>query len=170
MSNDERWNRMPSMVISRRCARSVRFGESVSIRATVLVLTGWLLAGWVTGSVDAQVLRWKFKPGEALRYSMEQKISMTARGMDRETKQTRSQIVERTWKVNSLTGDGQAELVQRINRVRLRVEAPPLMPFDFDSNAPQAEAQAPFEAEARMLRAMAAAEFTFRMKPSGAIE
>jgi hypothetical protein len=161
---------MPSIVISRRGARSVRFGESVSIRATVLVLTAWLLAGWVAGSVDAQVLQWKFKPGEVLRYSMEQKISMTARGMDRETKQTRSQIVEMSWKVNNVTGDGQAELVQRIDRVRLRVEAPPLMPFEFDSNAPKAEAQAPFEAEARMLRAMAAAEFTFRMKPSGAIE
>ena len=161
---------MPSIVISHRCARPAGCGESVSFRAAVPVLTAWLLAGWVTGSADAQVLRWKFQPGEVLRYSMEQKISMTARGADRETKQTRSQTVEMSWKVNSVTGDGQAEITQRIDRVRLRAEAPPFMPFEFDSNQPKAEAPGPFEAEAQMLRAMAGAEFTFRIKPTGAIE
>ncbi len=162
---------MPSIVISRRCTRLAGCGESVSFLSTVVFLTAWLLSGWTAGSARAQVLRWKFQPGEVLRYSMEQKISITARGTDRETKQTRSQVVEMSWKVKSVAADGQAQITQRIDRVRLRVEAPPFMPFEFDSNNPKADAQgSPFEAEAQMLRAMAGAEFSFRIKPTGAIE
>jgi hypothetical protein len=141
------------------------------LRAAVLVLAAWLLAGWAPGSADAQVvLRWKFKPNETLRYSMEQKIAMTARGTERTDKQTRSLISEMTWMVNSVTNDGQAEITQRTDRVRLRVEAPPFMPFEFDSNNPKAEVPQPFEAEAAAMRAMVGAEFTFRMKPTGTIE
>jgi hypothetical protein len=135
-----------------------------------LVLGAWLITGGAPGLAGAQVLQWKFKPGEILRYSMDQKVSMVARGMDRENKSTRSQIVEMSWKVNSVAGDGSADVAQRIDRVRLRVESPPFMPFEFDSNNPKADAQEPFAAEAQMLRAMAGAEFRFRIKPSGAIE
>src|SRR5262249_8278289 len=103
---------MSRIVISRPCGRPAGRGESVSFRATVLVLGAWLITGGAPGLAGAQVLQWKFKPGEILRYSMDQKVAMVARGMDRENKSTRSQIVEMTWKVNSVAGDGSAEVAQ----------------------------------------------------------
>jgi hypothetical protein len=161
---------MPGIVISQHSARPAASGKLDSFRATILLLTAGFSVVWEPSAAEAQVLRWKFKPGEVLRYSMEQKISITARGVDRENKQTRSQTVEMSWKVNNVNADGQAEITQRIDRVRLRVEAPPLMPFEFDSNNPKGEAQGPFADDAKMLRAMGGAAFTFQIKPTGAIE
>jgi hypothetical protein len=136
----------------------------------VLSLAAVLLGGRVPETASAEVLRWKFKAGEALRYSMEQKTSMNVRGMDRENKSTRSQTIEMSWRVTHVAGGGEAEITQRIDRVRMRVEAPPLMPFEFDSNHPKTDVPEPFEGEAQQLRAMVGAEFSFKIKPTGEID
>src|SRR5207244_13319176 len=65
---------------------------------------------------------------------------------------------------------GAAEITQRIDRVRMRVESPPLMPLDFDSAAPKTDAQDPFPEETKQLRAMIGAAFSFKIKPTGEIE
>jgi hypothetical protein len=115
-------------------------------------------------------LRWKFKTGEVLRYTMEQKTQMNVKGADRENKRTQAQTIDMSWKVNNLVGGGVAEITQRIDRVRMRVEAPPLMPFEFDSRDPKTDAQNPFPEETKQLRAMVGAEFTFKIKPTGEID
>lgn len=126
------------------------------------------LVGWTPGTEAAETLRWKFKAGDTLRFSVEQKLNMTMKGMGIERKSTRTQTVEVSWKVLRVDAGGEAEITHRVDRVRLRAEMPPLMPFDFDSAAPKA-VQPGFEAEARQLQALVGAEYTFKMKPTGEI-
>jgi hypothetical protein len=126
------------------------------------------LGGSIPGAGAAETLRWKFRAGDTLRFSIEQKSNMSMRGMGAERKSTRSHTVEMSWKVLRVDAGGEAEITQKIDRIRMRAEMPPLMPFDFDSAAPKAE-QPGFEAETRQLRAQVGAEFTFKMKPTGEI-
>ena len=133
------------------------------------------LAGLVAGAADRdvraqEVLRWKLKAGDLLRYTTEQKMEMKLKGSTvRERKHTRSQTLQFSWNVKEVANDGVAEIVQRIDRLSMRVEAPPYMPFEFDSTKPEAEVAEPFEGEARQLKAAIGAEFSFKMKPSGEI-
>jgi hypothetical protein len=142
----------------------------VAVRITAVLLAAWLLTGRPAGSASAEVLRWKFKPGEVLHYAMEQKTVTNVKGVDRESKSTRSLTIDMSWKVNSVTGAGDAEITQRVDRVRMRLEEPPFMPFEFDSSNPKIDAQSPFAAAAEQVKALSGSEFSFRMKPSGQIE
>jgi Family of unknown function (DUF6263) len=126
------------------------------------------LRGSMPAAEAAETLRWKFQAGDTLRFSIEQKFNQSAKGMGNERKSTRSHTVEMTWKVLRVEAGGEAEIAQKIDRIRMRAEMPPLMPFEFDSAAPKAD-QPGFEAETRQLRAQVGAEFTFKMKPTGEI-
>ena len=75
---------------------------------------------------------------------------------------------EFSWKVVGVSPAGEAEITHRIDRIRMRVEAPPFMPFDYDS-ANTKEVQPGFEAESKMLKSRVGIEFTFKMKPTGEI-
>jgi hypothetical protein len=137
--------------------------------ALALSVHGWFLLGSAPFS-HAELLRWKFNPGEVLHYSMEQKTVTIAKGMDRESKSTRSQTIDMSWKVNSVADGGQAEIAQRVDRVRMRAEEPGFMPFVFDSNNPKDDVPEPFLPVAQQLRALSGTEFTFRIRPTGEIE
>jgi hypothetical protein len=128
------------------------------------------LIGAPHGEAQAEgIISWKLKAGDVLKYTTEQKILINVKVMGRDRKQTRSQTIHYTWTVKDVAGDGLAEIVQHIDRLGMRVEAPPYMPFEFDSNTPNAEVPEPFEAEARQLKATIGAEFQFKMRPSGEI-
>jgi hypothetical protein len=136
---------------------------------TTLATLAVLLGSDSVGLARAQVIQWKFKPGEVLRYALEQKAVESIKEGGRETKSTRSDITNLSWTVKNVASNGEAEITHRIERVRLRIEAPPYMPFDFDSDTPKVDAPGPFEAVAQLTKAMAGVEFTFKMKPTGEI-
>jgi hypothetical protein len=94
---------------------------------------------------------------------------MSAKSNDTERKSTRTHTVEMSWKVLGVDSDGSAEITQRIERIRIKAEAPPFMPFEFDSATSKA-APPGFEAETQQLKAQVGAEFGFKMKPNGEIQ
>jgi Family of unknown function (DUF6263) len=136
--------------------------------AAILLVAAWWTAGPVIGAGAAETLRWKFQAGETLRFSIETKSSMTAKVMGTDRKSNQTQTVETSWKVKSVDASGQAEITLRMDRIRLKVEMPPLMPLDFDSNTTKGD-QPGFEGITRHLNAQVGAEFTFKMKPNGEI-
>jgi hypothetical protein len=150
-------------------ARPARRRQTRLFGTAAFVLAAWLLAGRAQPA-GAEVVRWKFQAGETLHYTIEQKTVMSVRGMDRESKSTRAQTLDLSWRVDHLTGGGGAAISLRVDRVRMRVDAPPFMPFEFDSNNPKKDAPGPFEDVAQPLRAMAGAVFTFQIKPTGEIQ
>jgi hypothetical protein len=124
-----------------------------------------------SATARAETLKWKLQPGQVLHYVMEQKSVMTATtATGRQNKSTRTQTMNFTWTVSSVTADGVAEITQHIDRIRMRAEIPPYMPFDFDSKGPKVDPPAPFEVEEKLLSAMAGSEFSFKMKPNGEID
>jgi Family of unknown function (DUF6263) len=138
-------------------------------RPRVLVLVAaWCLAGWGAVALGDEPLRWKFKPGETLRFSVESNTSLELKGASGNRKSRRTQTLEITWKVIAVDASGGAEINHRADRLRMRAEEPPYMPFDFDS-ATSKEPQAGFEDLVKMLQAQVGAEFTFKMKPNGEI-
>jgi hypothetical protein len=128
-------------------------------------------AAWTVASVlivasataaSAETLTWKLKPGQVLHYVMEQKSVMTAStNAGRQNKSTRSQTMNFTWTVLSVSPDGVANISQHVDRIRMRAEVPPFMPFEFDSQGAKVDPPAPFEVEQKLLSAMAGSEFSF---------
>jgi hypothetical protein len=138
-------------------------GRSAVAAAVVVVA-----ACWINAADAAEALRWKFQAGETLRFAIETKSSMTAKATGAEHKSSQTQTTEMSWKVLAVEASGQAEITQRIERIRLRVESPPLMPLDFDSAATKGDPPG-FEPITRQIRALVGAEFTFKLKPDGEI-
>ncbi len=147
-----------------------RPGEGPSGRAMILLAIVCLLMGMASDPARADNLRWKFKEGEVLHYSIEQKMAISAKGMGQERKSSRLQTLDVSWTINRVDAGGTAEITFRYDRVRLRMEMPPLMPFDFDSNDTKAAVQPGFEAETQQLKAMVGAEVGFKIRPTGDID
>ncbi len=164
----ERSNRMVTNKTTDGWGRFRGRERSASFPLVILLAAAGVLGGPAAGAGAADVLRWKFKPGETLRFSVEQKIVMSIKGMEAERKSTRTQTLDISWKVLRVGPGGEADITHRIERIRMRAEVPPFMPFEFDS-AESKPVQPGFEAETRQLKSRVGAEFTMKMKPNGEI-
>ena len=167
-SHGERSNRMVTNTATEGWGRFRGRKRSTFIPAVILLAAAGVLGGSAAGAGAADILRWKFKPGETLRFSVEHKMVSNAKGMDIERKETRTHTLDFSWKVVGVGPGGEAEITHRVERIRMRVEAPPLMPFEFDSAASK-PVQPGFEAQTRQLKKQVGVEFTFKMKPNGEI-
>jgi hypothetical protein len=146
-----------------------RAGISVGA-ITVAVLVPFVLAGVLEGPARAVTLRWKLKQGDVLHYTLDEKSVSTAKVTGREIKSKRSHTVNLSWNVKSVSANGDAQVTLRFVRVRMHIEQPPFMPFDFDSSAALTDAPEPFASIGRQVKAMAGVEFTFGLKPTGAVQ
>jgi hypothetical protein len=92
---------------------------------------------WLAGGLAAEVqttLRWKFKEGEKISYSMEMKQQSKTNIGGMQIDGSMLQAMEFTWTVKSVGDDGSAELIHTFDRLRMKIEAPPPVgEFEFDS-------------------------------------
>lgn len=146
--------------------RSGRSATGTIVIAIAVVLAWALLRPGVAAADEP--LRWKFRAGETLRFSIEQKMTMDTKAMGVDRKSNRTHTLDFSWKVLSVAATGEAEISHRTERIRMKAEEPPYLPFDFDS-ATAKDPQAGFEGLTKMLKSEVGAEFTFRMKPNGEI-
>jgi hypothetical protein len=144
--------------------RIMAFGHSTA----ALALAVCLLGGPVS-QARAASLRWKLNPGEVLHYTMESKQVEGVQVTGRTKKSTRSTTTNLSWTVKNVAANGDAEIVQRIDRVRMHLEQPPFVPLDFDSSPNKLEIPEEFQAVDRQIKALAGAEVTFRMGPTGEV-
>jgi hypothetical protein len=128
------------------------------------------LAAAMSTPSRAETLRWKFKAGDVLHYTTEQKMVSVVKAGDREQKSTSATTIDISWTVKSVTSTGAAEILQRTDRVRARIEAPGIVPVEFDSKNPQSDTQGPLADVVRQLKTTAGSELTFKIKPNGEIE
>jgi len=152
-------------------ANAFRRGSSIRGLAVVCLCLA-ALAGTALGESAraATTLRWKFKPGEVLRYSMSQKTTNSYKpknGVEAST--LMSQVVDLHWTVKGVSPEGVAELTQVVDRVRTRIEgAGQPSAFDFDSDAKQPPPEGPIAAQlVPLLKTLVGAEFTFKMNGRG---
>lgn len=133
----------------------------------VLGLGLFLLFGTGGPSARAATLRWKFKPGETLHYTMDQKSSTTAKlPGGQEIKTTLSQTIEMSWAVKAVDDGGNAELVQTIDRIRDQVEAQ-VGSFTYDSKEEKEPEGLIAAARVPLFKALLGAPISFKMSPQG---
>jgi hypothetical protein len=113
----------------------------------------------------ADTLRWKFTPGESLKYTMEQKTSQGMKAQGQELKTTLNQTVDLHWDVKGVT-NGVADMTQTIDRVRTKIEGPGQV-FEFDSSAEKAPEGPIATLLTPLLKALVGAEFSFKMDGKG---
>jgi Family of unknown function (DUF6263) len=118
----------------------------------------------------ATTLRWRLKPGEVVHYTMTQKTTNAFKPKEgAEASASMSQAVDLHWTVKSVSPEGGAEMIQTIDRVRVRMEAAgQASAFEFDSDAKQAPQDGLIADQlVPLLKALVGAEFTFKMNVRG---
>ena len=136
-------------------------------RAWMAIATATVLIGLVGGSTAQAktTLRWKFKEGDVLRYSMDQTTVSTGQDPSgRELKQTIGLIMDMTWTVKSVDASGVASMTQTIDRVRTTA-ASPFGKFSFDSK----EAGDAASVAGPLFKMLVGAEFSSKMNPRGEV-
>jgi hypothetical protein len=145
-----------------------------AIRRTAMTLAAaLLLVGIGRATADAKAtLRWKFKEGEVLHYSMDQNTVSTGQDPEgHEVKQTYGLIMDMTWAIKAVDPSGSASMALSIDRVRTSMTAPfgkfTADSKDFGNIADSKGAiNAPGPA-APLFKILVGAEFSARMSPRG---
>ena len=141
-----------------------------ALRRGLVVLLAFAGLGFGFGfgsGAEAATLRWKFKPGETLRYTIDQKITTTAKlPGGQELKNSLIQTVEMSWSVKSVNEDGSAELTQTFDRVLDKVDGP-FAKYEYDSKSGK-EPEGPIAAaRLPLFKAMLGTPITFKMNAQG---
>ncbi len=116
---------------------SARLVADLKTWGTVAALVAALACAPASRAQAQEVLRWKLKTGDVLKYATEQKQVMSVKQMGREHKQTRTHGIDYRWTVKDVSANGDAEIVQKIEHLTMKVAAPPLMPFEYDFECAQ---------------------------------
>jgi hypothetical protein len=128
---------------------------------------GLVFAGTGGPAARGETLRWKFKVGETLHYTMDQKTLTTAKLPGaQEIKTTLNQTIEMTWAVKGVDEAGTAELVQTLERIRDQVEAP-VGSFTYDSKEPKEPEGLIAAARVPLFKALLGAPIAFKMSALG---
>jgi hypothetical protein len=140
------------------------------LRLSALLLALALVLAFAAHAHAADPVTWKFTPGEKNRYRLTQNMTMSMNiGAGGQVDSKTSQIMDMTWAVAELKDDGSAVLKQKIDRIRMTMEAPGAGgTTEFDSQSTD-EPQGFAAMVAPLLREMTRGEFTLTMTPRGKI-
>jgi hypothetical protein len=128
-----------------------------------------LLAG--SGTTQAQkLIRWKFQPGQTLRYAMEQEQSQNVKVGDTPVTMTVTTTITMTQKIDAVDPQGVASVTQTIDRMQMKMSPPPGMTqgLDYDSDSPKA-AEGMAALLTPLLDAMVKKPFTMKIDPRGQV-
>lgn len=125
-----------------------------------------LMGGW---SADAQeTLRWKFREGQRLNYTISQTMDMQMTVMGMDARSRIAQTMDMEWVVRGVAEDGTATIGQTLRRVRFKMDGGALAGrFEYDSEKKE-EIEGPVAAAtAKTYDALVGGEFTVKMTPLG---
>jgi len=126
---------------------------------------------WSPAQAAEEPLLWKFKAGDEHHFRMTQNMDM---GMilgttDRKIETNVKQVLDMTWKIEAVDDQGQATLVQSVDRVQMDMQAPGQQKMHYDTDAD--EAPSGFAAMlVPMFKAMTAEPFKMTITPRGEIK
>jgi hypothetical protein len=131
----------------------------------ITVVCCWTIAPGLSRADEP--LRWKFTAGEQLDYQMSQDMNMKMdAGPAGKLAITTGQSKNMTWNVKSVDEKGDAVIVQKITRIRMKMAAPNGQGFEYDTDSEE-PAVGTAAMMAPTMEAMTDGEFTFTMTPWG---
>jgi hypothetical protein len=138
----------------------------LTARARLLLAVLATSVGAAPPAQGADPLRWKFKPGEMLRYTMVQETVQGVKAGGQEVKTNLNQTVNMHWEVKSVSSDGVAQMSQTIDHVRMKVDGAGNS-FEFDSATSKVPEGQIAGLLVPLLKALVGAEFTLKMNARG---
>ncbi len=85
-----------------------------------------------------KTLRYKFKPGETIRYVMRQEMVQNVAAPGNPVKVSMTQTMDMSQKVESVDAEGTASVTQTIERIRMKMVLPQGQGLDYDSASDKA--------------------------------
>jgi hypothetical protein len=114
------------------------------------------------------VLRYQFKQGETLPYTMEQKMKMDMKVGGKDVAMDMTQTIDMSWHIQSVDKEGKAKMVQKFDRLRFSMNGP-MVKVEYDSkDGKQPEGQIG-KVLGPIMEALAGAEFSLTMDARGQI-
>jgi hypothetical protein len=112
------------------------------------------------------VLRYQFKQGETLPYTMEQKMKMDMKGGGMDVTMDMTQTIDMSWHIQSVDKEGKAKMVQKFDRLRFSMNGP-MVKVEYDSKDGKLPEGQIGMALGPILEALAGAEFSLTMDARG---
>lgn len=135
-------------------------------RATAVAVL--VVAANSAAMAQQQDLRWKFKTGERLNYLVQQDMKMSMDYNGKEIASTMKQSIDTSWMIRGVNRQGNAEMIQRINRIKIVMDGGPLGHVEYDTAAKEA-AREELTPMAKVFGELIKAEIRTTMSPTGKI-
>lgn len=122
-------------------------------------------------TASAKTLRWKFKAGDKMQYSLSNKSINEIDAGGFQLTASVKMIFDLGWTVENVASDGTASLAQNVDRLQLRLQLPPPIDIDFqyDSKSTETPEGQIWERMGPMLEALKGGKFTLKVSPTGEI-
>jgi hypothetical protein len=135
---------------------------------TLLAACGALFAQ--AGESQAEPLRYKFEKGAKLRFSvvMDMSIAYSGKGLP-DQRTSMAQTTEMLWTVEEVEENGAARIRQKIDHMKMSVQAPPNVNFEYDSASDEKPSGTTAARVMPLLTALVGAEFEMTMSPRGEV-
>jgi hypothetical protein len=93
------------------------------------------LAWWIVPQVQAETLRWKFTPGQTLRYEFRQSTRSETTGAGKPTVVALEMVMQLVWIVESSDDQGAGTINQTIDKLGMSMQLDELPPIVYDSSS-----------------------------------
>lgn len=113
-------------------------------------------------------LRWKFQPGQELKYVQKQQTISTANANGQPIENKLEQTFHSTWKIQSVRPDGTAAMTQSFDRVQFAMQSP-TGNGGFDTNDKDAKPEGRIAVMAAAFHSIIGKDVTMTMAPNGQI-
>jgi hypothetical protein len=134
----------------------------LALTATLLLITG-------TTTSAQERLRWKFEEGDTTNYRIVQDMDMKMSVMGQNVDTTMSQTMDMGWTVESVDGDGNAKLRQKISRVQMKMKNA-FLNVEYDSSKEEQPDDPVGGQLAQVFGAMVGKDFSMTMTPLGEVK
>lgn len=117
-----------------------------------------------------ELLTWKFKKGEQIRYGVVQNMQTSQKIGEKDVSSSISQQMDMGWNVLDIAANGSTVMNQTVDRIRLKMEGGPAGKIEFDT-ADNAPSDNPFLTRMKdVFGNIVKQPFTVTMTPSGKVE
>jgi hypothetical protein len=144
----------------------------MSLRVTGYLLSTVTIVWWAAAAGAQEELRWKMQSGETLKYVVQQKTDTEMEISKRKLKTTMQQTMDMSWNVGDVSGSGDAEVAQSIDRIQLKLQGGPFEeagPVQYDSNDGREPTNPMIRSVAQAYSQVLGQKFNLTMKPNGKV-
>ncbi len=115
-------------------------------------------------------LRWKFRSGDHLEYTVVQNMNTSMKFGEQEVKSKFNQTIEMSWDIQSVAASGDTVLNQIFNRVRLQMVGGPAGEIEFDTATKEIPTNPIVKQLGTVFGNIVGQKFQVTMKPTGQVD